>query len=145
MYSLMRSVKLTRRLGTTYLDHAGTTLYSKSLIDAFSADMMFNLLGNPHSASASSQFSTQRIIDIRLRALRLFNADPNHFDLIFVANATAGIRLVVDGFREVNGGFWYGYHRDSHTSLVGVREAARVGHCFTSDEEVEKWLEQDRD
>ena len=141
----MRSVKLTRRLDTTYLDHAGTTLYPKSLIDAFSADMMSNLLGNPHSASTSSQSSTQRINDIRLRALRLFNADPDHFDLIFVANATAGIKLVADGFREAKGGFWYGYYKDSHTSLVGVREIAKAGRCFTSDEEVDEWLEQDTD
>ena len=39
--------------GTTYLDHAGTTLYAKSLIERFSADMISNLYGNPHSASNS--------------------------------------------------------------------------------------------
>ena len=128
-------------LDQTYLDHAGTTLYPKSLVEAFSADMMSNLLGNPHSASASSQLSTRRIEDVRLRVLRLFNADPHHFDLVFVANATAGIKLVMDGFRDEEGGFWYGYHADSHTSLVGMRESARAGqHCFVSDEEVENWL-----
>ena len=126
---------------TTYLDHAGTTLYPKSLIESFSNDMMSNLYGNPHSASSSSQLSTRRIEDVRLRALRLFEADPDHFDLIFVANATAGIKMVMEAFRAHEEGFWYGYHRDSHTSLVGVREAARAGqHCFTSDEEVEGWL-----
>ncbi len=126
---------------TTYLDHAGTTLYPKSLIDAFSSEMMSNLFGNPHSASSSSQLSTNRIDDIRVRILRFFNADPDLFDLIFVSNATAGIKLVMEGFREQEHGFWYGYHRDSHTSLVGVREAAKVGHrCFASDDEVEEWI-----
>lgn len=39
------------------------------------------------------------------------------------------------------GGFWYGYHKDSHTSLVGVRELAGAGsHCFSGDAEVEVWL-----
>ena len=133
-------------LGTTYLDHAGTTLYPKSLIDAFSADMMSSLFGNPHSASASSQLSTRRIDDVRLRVLRLFNANPRHFDLVFTANATAGIKLVVDSFREEEDGFWYGYHKDSHTSLVGARECARAGqHCFDSDEEVETWLDDEAD
>ena len=128
-------------LGTTYLDHAGTTLYPKSLLDAFSTDMISNLFGNPHSLSSSSQLSTQRIEDVRLRVLRFFNADPLHFDLIFVANATAGIKLVMDSFREEKDGFWFGYHIDSHTSLVGARECANTGqHCFESDEEVEKWL-----
>ena len=127
---------------TTYLDHAGTTLYSKSLIDAFSRDMMSTLLGNPHSASSASQHSMRRIEDVRLRVLQFFNADPVHFDLIFVSNATAGIKIVMEAFRECEGGFWYGYHQDSHTSLVGVRETAKNGHgCFTSDLEVERWLD----
>lgn len=102
---------------------------------------MSNLLGNPHSTSSSSQYSTSRIEDIRLQALRFFNASPDDFDLIFVANATAGIKLIAEGFRENAGGFWYGYHKDAHTSLVGVREVAMTGHhCFESDLEVEAWL-----
>ena len=103
---------------------------------------MSNLLGNPHSASTSSQLSTRRVEDVRLRALQYFNADPDVFDLVFVANATAGIKLVTEGFREQENGFWYGYHKDSHTSLVGAREMAEAGHhCFTSDAEVEAWID----
>lgn len=110
-------------------------------MDAFSNDMMGSLLGNPHSASASSQLSTQRIDDIRLHLLQFFNASPYCFDIVFVANATAGIKLVTDAFREQSGGFWYAYHRDAHTSLVGARETAMAGHhCFGSDSEVEDWL-----
>ena len=128
-------------LDSTYLDHAGTTLYSKSLMDAFSKDMMSNLLGNPHSASSSSQLSSRRIDDVRLRVLKFLNASPDHFEVVFVANATAGIKLVADSFMEHPDGFWYGYHKDAHTSLVGVRELATRGHkCFESDEEVETWL-----
>jgi molybdenum cofactor sulfurtransferase len=127
--------------GTTYLDHAGTTLYPKSLMEEFSKEMMSNLLGNPHSSSASSQLTSRRIEDTRLKVLRFFKADPDRFDLVFVANATAGIKLVMDGFKENNNGFWYGYHKDSHTSLIGVRQAAFAGHhCFESDAEVERWL-----
>jgi molybdenum cofactor sulfurtransferase len=125
---------------TTYLDHAGTTLYAKSLIERFSADMISNLYGNPHSGSASSQLSTRRIEDIRLRLLGLSKADPDEFDVVFVANATAGIKLVLEAFRDQEEGFWYGYHRDSHTSLVGLREAASQHRCFASDTEVEQWL-----
>ncbi|KAI9879805.1 MAG: hypothetical protein M1830_006987 [Pleopsidium flavum] len=126
---------------TTYLDHAGTTLYAKSLIERFSNDMLSNVFGNPHSASASSQLSMQRIEDIRLRVLSFFNANPEDFDIIFVANATAGMKLVMEAFRESASGYWYGYHKDSHTSLVGVRENARAGQrCFQSDTEVDLWL-----
>lgn len=127
--------------GTIYLDHAGTTLYAKSLIERFSADMISNLYGNPHSASNASQLTTRRIEDIRLRLLELFNADPQDFDVVFVANATAGIKLVTDAFRDQEEGFWYGYHRDAHTSLIGVREVASEHRCFTSDAEVNDWID----
>ncbi|KAF6232035.1 hypothetical protein HO173_009872 [Letharia columbiana] len=129
--------------GATYLDHAGTTLYPKSLIDEFSEDMVSSLLGNPHSESSSSQLSTRRTEDVRLQVLRFFNANPDDYDLVFVANATAGIKLVMESFREQEHGFWYGYHKDAHTSLVGVREAAKGTHrCFESDNEVEEWLDE---
>ena len=89
--------------------------------------------------------STDRIECTRLKALDFFSADPKHFDLIFVANATAAIKLVADcvsdySHRDSNG-FWYGYHGDSHTSLVGVREVAEQGtRCFESDRDVEEWI-----
>lgn len=77
--------------------------------------------------------------------LEFFKADPQHFDLVFVANATAAIKLVADGMRgnphDKDAGFWYGYHAAAHSSLVGVREVATAGsRCFNSDEEVEDWL-----
>ncbi|KAK2741230.1 hypothetical protein FQN57_005692 [Myotisia sp. PD_48] len=129
--------------GTTYLDHAGTTPYAASLIKLFSQEMTNNLFGNPHSASESSQLSTNRIDDVRLQVLRFFNANPEDFDVVFVANATAGIKLVAEAMRDFHSsdGFWYGYHVDSHTSLVGVRNVAKQGQrCFSSDHEVAEWI-----
>ncbi|RMZ92676.1 hypothetical protein DV736_g99, partial [Chaetothyriales sp. CBS 134916] len=122
---------------TVYLDHAGTTLYPKSLIEAFSKELTGHVFGNPHSASAASQLSTRRIEDARLTALRFFNASPNEYDLIFTANATAAIKLVADLFRDLESGFEYAYHDESHTSLVGVRELAVGGsRCFSTREEL---------
>ncbi|KAJ6255997.1 hypothetical protein Dda_9291 [Drechslerella dactyloides] len=130
----------------TYLDHAGCTLYPTSLMHRFTQDMTSNLFGNPHSASPSSMLSSIRVEDVRDRVLRFFNADPEHFDLVFVANATAGIKMVMDGFRDLPTGYWYGYHRDAHNSLVGVREHANSARCFANDDEVEKWIaEEDED
>ncbi|KAL1614002.1 hypothetical protein SLS54_010072 [Diplodia seriata] len=126
---------------SVYLDHAGTTLYPKSLIDRFSADMVGHLYGNPHSASSASQLSARRIEDARLRLLQMFHADPEDFDVVFVANATAGVKLVLEAFRDQPGGFSYVYHRECHTSLVGVRELASQHRCFSSDAEVDQWLE----
>ena len=102
--------------------------------------MMANLLGNPHSASASSQAASHVIEDVRLRTLQFFHADPAEFDLVFVANATAGAKLVTEAFRALPGGFTYAYHQACHTSLVGVREEARRAVCLPS-EEVEAWAQ----
>lgn len=129
---------------TTYLDHAGTTPYPRSLVKEFEKEMTSHLFGNPHSHSPSSMLSTDRIESTRVQALRFFQADPEHFDMIFVANATAAIKLVMDcvfDYSQQEGGLWYGYHGDAHTSLVGIREIAERGSkCFESDDEVERWL-----
>lgn len=137
----MRKIQYPMFKDITYLDHAGTTLYSKALLDRFHADMLGSLFGNPHSASPSSQHSTQVVENVRLQLLHFFKADPEKYDLVFTANATAAIKLVMEAFREQKDGFWYGYHGDSHTSLVGVREAAKEHFCFESDEDVEDWIE----
>lgn len=112
----------------------------------FEREMNAHLFGNPHSRSPSSMLSTDRIESTRVKALDFFKADPEKFDLIFVANATAAIKLVADcmsDYSQSKGskGFWFGYHGDSHTSLVGVREVAQ-SHltCFGSDRDVEEWL-----
>lgn len=108
--------------------------------------MLSNLYGNPHSANAPAELSGHVVDSVRQKVLNFFGADPRHFDLVFTANATAGIKLVADCFRDLaertrDGSFWYGYHKDSHTSLVGVRELAYGNsHCFESDGEIEDWL-----
>ena len=87
--------------------------------------------------------STDVIESTRLQALAFFKADPEHFDLIFVANATAAIKLVMDCLSNHSrrAASWYSYHTDSHTSLVGIRETAgRSSRCFMSDKEVDDWI-----
>lgn len=114
-------------------------------MEEFSFDLIENLYGNPHSASSPSALASRRIDAIRERALRFFNADPDEFDMVFVANATAAIKMTIECIRDHatagNTSVWYGYHRDSHTSLVGGRELTKLHRCFTNDEEVETWID----
>ncbi len=111
------------------------------MIDAYHQDLTSNLYGNPHSESPASWLATKRVEDARLAVLEYFNANPDDFDVVFTANATAAIKVVSDCFRDQ--GFWYGYHKDCHNSVVGVREVATAGsQCFTSSAEVEEWIEQ---
>lgn len=109
-------------------------------MDRFAKDMMSNLLANPHSGSSPSQYTTSRIEDVRLRLLTMFNADPAEFDLVFVANATAAVKLVLEAFRSMPGGFRYAYHSACHTSLVGVREEAMQSICI-DDAQVRQWAD----
>ncbi len=130
-------------LETIYLDHAGTTTYPRSLVEHFATEMNNGLFGNPHSNSPSSMLSTDIVEATRLQALRFFKADPEYFDLIFVANATAAIKLVMHCLSDHSrrAASWYSYHADSHTSLVGVRETAgESSRCFMSDKEVDDWI-----
>lgn len=125
---------------SVYLDHAGSTLCHKSLMDAFAADMTSTLYGNPHSASWPSQLSASRIDDVRLRLMSFFKADPADFDLVFVANAMAGMKLVVEAMISLPRGYSYAYHQVCHTSMVGAREDAVFSTCL-DDGGVQSWLD----
>lgn len=107
-------------------------------MDAFAAEMTTNLYGNPHSGSWPSQHSTNRVEDVRLQLLDFFNAKPTEYDIVFVANATAGVKLVVEGLRSHPRGYRLAYHQACHTSLIGAREEAVETVCL-SDTEIDDW------
>ena len=100
----------------------------------FAEEMTSVLYGNPHSGSVSSQLSSSRIEDIRLRLLNWFRADPDEYDVVFVPNATAGVKLVVEAMRALPQGYYFAYHEACHTSLIGVREDARGSVCLKDDQ-----------
>lgn len=102
--------------------------------------MQTTLLANPHSDSLNPSASAIIVAKARDEVLKMFNADPVQFEVVFTANATAAIKLVMDSFSGYQKGFDYYYHRNSHTSLVGVRELAIRSRCFASEEETEEWL-----
>jgi len=130
-----------------YLDHGGATVYAKSTVDAFASKMVTGLYGNPHSENSPAKLSGDVVDQVREKTLNFLGANPEEFDLIFVSNATAAIKLVADCFRDLaeksrDRTFWYGYHKDAHTSIVGVRELTYGQfHCFESDKEVDEWLQ----
>jgi molybdenum cofactor sulfurtransferase len=105
-----------------------------------------NLYGNLHSASSPSALAGDQVDLVRIRVLEFFKADPHDFALVFVANATAAIKLVGECFHDCalsqKKAFWYGYHNDAHTSLVGVREYSDVSRCFKGDEDVDTWIKE---
>ncbi|KAL3480908.1 pyridoxal phosphate-dependent transferase [Aspergillus californicus] len=137
-----------------YLDHAGSTVYPRSLIQAYAADLQSSLYGNPHSDNTPSRVSGALVDAVRVQLLRFFGASPENFDLVFTANATASIKLVGECMSQYTNsrgvspssrrrGFRYVYHQDSHTSLVGLRELSTGGSmCLLGDAAVENWIGQ---
>lgn len=102
--------------------------------------MKASILSNPHSDASRPSFSALMVEQTRLKVLRLFRADPSQWDVVFTANATAAVKLVMECFAGHEHGFDYLYHCNAHTSLVGVREQARHSHCLATAEEMEFWL-----
>jgi hypothetical protein len=123
-------------------------LYAAALLQRIKTDLGDNLYGNPHSDSVPSLHTSECIESVRLQALRFFKADPEDFDIVFTANATAAIKLLLECLKDYTKseckGLWYGYHQDAHTSLVGARELADAHKCFGHDCEVDEWVEYGR-
>ncbi|XP_036344680.1 LOW QUALITY PROTEIN: molybdenum cofactor sulfurase 3-like, partial [Rhagoletis pomonella] len=104
-----------------YLDHAGTTLYPESLIDASSKVLKDNLFCNPHTCKVTGDLIDQA----RYRILQHFNTDASEYAVVFTANATAALRIVGECFHfgedANNVGAFY-YCQENHTSVLGLRE-----------------------
>ncbi|KAF9959806.1 hypothetical protein BGZ72_008724 [Mortierella alpina] len=136
-----------------YLDHAGATLPSQTHLKKFTTDLTSNLYANPHSKSPSSQATSARVESARLKVLEHFKASIHgEWDVIFTANATAGIKLVGDAFpwtRRAPGTTGpvskLTVLREAHTSLVGLRglahdELGSIDVVTITEQELEKQL-----
>ncbi|XP_070536354.1 molybdenum cofactor sulfurase-like [Ptychodera flava] len=123
----IRSTDFARLEGTTYLDHAGATLYAQSQLDSFYKDLSQNVYGNPHSHNASSRLTTDTVEQIRYRVLRHFNTTPEQHSVIFTSGCTGALKLLADSFEwsdEDGNTGCFCYLEDNHTSIIGMREIA---------------------
>jgi selenocysteine lyase/cysteine desulfurase len=107
-----------------YLDYAGAALYPASLVAGDAARLLRDVLGNPHSASAPSAASTSAIDEARRMTLRFLDADAETYDVVFTANATAGMRILAEAFPFRRGSRLV-LTADNHNSVNGLRLAAR--------------------
>ncbi|KAF9908582.1 hypothetical protein EC991_009727 [Linnemannia zychae] len=131
---IIRKEQYPQLKGAVYLDHAGATLPSQHHLQQFTANLTANLYANPHSKSPSSQATSDRVDSARQKVLRHFKASINgEWDVIFTANATAGIKLVGDAFpwtrrsatsKNTTKASKLTILREAHTSLVGLRGIA---------------------
>uniref|UniRef100_H2YX42 Molybdenum cofactor sulfurase n=1 Tax=Ciona savignyi TaxID=51511 RepID=H2YX42_CIOSA len=102
-----------------YLDHTGSTLYAKSQIDAYTADLQSHLYGNPHSGNPSSEHMADIV---RGTVLNHFNVTNDQYDCVFTSGATGALRVLAENFEWTKGKSKFVYLEDNHTSVVGIRE-----------------------
>ncbi|EEB89245.1 hypothetical protein MPER_12679, partial [Moniliophthora perniciosa FA553] len=111
------------RVGETYVDYMGGSLYPESLIRVHTEFLSDNVLGNTHSASNSSKLSLQCSEDARTAILTFFKAPPTDYTVVFTPNASGALKLVGESYPFINGSS-YVLGADSHNSVHGIREFA---------------------
>ncbi|XP_035791000.1 molybdenum cofactor sulfurase-like [Anopheles albimanus] len=120
-----------------YLDHAGTALYGEAQMSAVQALLTGGLFCNPHTSR-----TMEDLIDlVRFRVLRWFNTRPAEYSVVFTSGTTASLKLLAEAFDftsaqdtasgeepEQSSGQagTFVYLRDSHTSVLGMRQAVRT-------------------
>jgi selenocysteine lyase/cysteine desulfurase len=109
--------------GLAYLDYTGAALYPESLVCRDAKRLATGILGNPHSESAPSIKSTEAMECARRMTLEMLAADPATYDVIFTANATAGIRILAEAFPFADGSRLV-LTADNHNSVNGLRVVA---------------------
>ncbi|KAJ1913773.1 hypothetical protein LPJ71_002446 [Coemansia sp. S17] len=115
------------QLKTVFLDHAGSTLYAASHIRAQAEEMLTTIPANPHSNHPGSQWTRDKIEQVRDRLLGFFGTTSRDYALVFTANATAAIRLAGE-LTPMSKDSTFCYTSAAHTSVVGLRGiAAELG------------------
>lgn len=109
----------------TYLDHAGTTVYSSLTLDKIHEVLSKTLLANPHSLSSASRDTASLVEETRYKILSIFHADPAEYDIVFSLNATHAIKIAASLIQDAaENSFNYYYNINCHTSLIGLRTLA---------------------
>lgn len=108
----------------SYLDHAGTTLYTQSQLDAHFNQLRTLTLNNPHSEQEDSK-SLLLINECIEYILSLFNTSTRHYSLIFTLNTSHACQLLSTIF-PFSSQSEYAYMTDSHNSLIGIRQQVKA-------------------
>jgi len=109
--------------GHVYLDYTGSGLYAASQLRQQDEFLARSVLGNPHSESPASAAATEVVEGTRRHVLGFFNADPAEYEVVFVANASAALKLVGESY-PFGAGSRFVLLQDNHNSVHGVREYA---------------------
>lgn len=114
-----------------YLDHAGTPLPLNSYLQDVFHELLACPFANPHSVGGKiSQRTDQMIQNARIEVLRFFNMSEHAYDVIFTANATGGVKTIIDLMDWSSTPPCFIYPQNIHTSLLGIRNYCESWECL---------------
>ena len=108
----------------TYLDHAGTTFYSQSQLDAHFHQLKTLTLNNPHSEREDSKY-LYLIRQLNELILSVFETSSRDYSIIFTLNATHACQII-SNLVPFSSQSEYAYMIDSHNSLIGIRQQVKL-------------------
>ncbi|XP_034483099.1 molybdenum cofactor sulfurase [Drosophila innubila] len=117
--------EFSRLADSTYLDHAGTTLYAKTQVTAAAQQLQRDVICNPHTCRATGDYVDQ----VRYKILEFFNTNADDYHVVFTANATAALRLVAEHFDFSSDGNFH-YCQENHTSVLGMRQLVKANGIY---------------
>jgi len=117
--------------GHVYLDYTGGGLYGACQVRQHAEFLLSHVLGNPHSTNPTSMATTEGVEACRQHVLRMFNAAPEEYVVIFTANASHALKLVGESYPfEPGDRFLLTF--DNHNSVNGIREFDRAHGASTT-------------
>jgi molybdenum cofactor sulfurtransferase len=117
--------------GHVYLDYTGGGLYGESQVRRHGELLLGEVLGNPHSQNPTSRTTTELVERCRRHVLAFFNASPEEYVAIFVANASHALKLVGESYPFAAGDRFL-LTFDNHNSVNGIREFDRAHGAETT-------------
>jgi len=93
--------------------------------------LLHQVLGNPHSSNPTSSVATAMAERCRRHVLDFFGASPEHYAVIFTANASQALKLVGESY-PFGPGDRFLLTFDNHNSVNGIREYDRVRGAQTT-------------
>ncbi|KAG5864065.1 hypothetical protein JTB14_012991 [Gonioctena quinquepunctata] len=112
-------------LGTTYLDHAGATLYSEKQMRNICRDLETSIYANPHSLHSSSKSTEDTVDVIRYKILQHFNTTNEEFSVVFTSGTTNALKIIAECFDYGKTSGTLAHLEDNHTSVLGMRNFAK--------------------
>ncbi|XP_068154650.1 molybdenum cofactor sulfurase [Drosophila tropicalis] len=110
---------------STYLDHAGTTLYAESQVAHAAVQLHRDVISNPHTSRSTGDYVDQ----VRFKILEFFHTQAEDYEVIFTANASAALRLVAEHFDFGDKGNFH-YCQENHTSVLGMRQMIQANGTY---------------